>query len=82
MSVTKRKSDFNLSEAGVNARQILVRMISDDGYITEPSFSANAVLYPDNLIPFVDKHMDFLRDHPTTDPMLYLSNLRLMTRVR
>lgn len=46
------------------------------------SYSANSELYPDGQIPFVDKHIAYLMDHPRVDYNQYLSNLRLMLKVR
>jgi hypothetical protein len=82
MATYKRKSDFFESEEGIEIEQKLRLMAQDATYHTGSSYSANSTLYPDNLIPFVDKHMSYLRNHPTTDPQHYLSNLRLITRKR
>ena len=82
MATYKKRPDFFTSEDGIVALQKLKDMVGDSAYTTKPSYGADKVLYPDNLVPFVDKHMSYLRDHPKTDPMLYISNLRLMTRVR
>ncbi len=46
------------------------------------SFSANTELYPDGQMPFVDKHMAYLMQHPKLDPEQYLANLRLMLKQR
>jgi hypothetical protein len=78
----KRKQDFFETEEGVEVERILKMMVANEIYNTESSYSANSELYPDNRIPFVNKHMAYLRSHPATDPEQYLANLRLMTRVR
>jgi hypothetical protein len=82
MAGYKRKNDYFTSEEGVEIAQLLSKMASDDSYNTEPSYSANSDLYPDNEISFVDKHISYLRTHPSIDPHHYLSNLKLMTRKR
>lgn len=82
MATYKKKPDFMTSEAGIKAAEILNMMVLDDAYITQSSFSADSEKYADNLIPFVDKHLAYLRNHPATNPDHYLSNLKLMTRVR
>jgi len=82
MHTSNKKVKFIESEEGIEIARILEQMASDDTYNTESSYSANSELYPDNLIPFVDKHMNYLSSHPTTDPRHYMSNLRLMTRVK
>ena len=46
------------------------------------SYSANAALYPDGNMPFVEKHWAYLMDHPKVNPAQYLSNLRLMLKTR
>jgi hypothetical protein len=78
----QRKSDFFESAIGVATRQTLIEMVADSSYKTDSSYSANATLYPSKSMTFVEKHMDYLKAHPATDPDHYLSNLRLMTRIR
>jgi hypothetical protein len=78
----KKKSNFFETEEGEQFKLSLLTMSNDTTYNTRASYSANFELYPDHLIPFVDKHVQYLRTHPATDPYSYLSNLRLMTRVR
>ena len=82
MTAYKKKPDFITSEEGIRVAELLQLMVLDDAYITTPTFSADSEKYADNLIPFTDKHMAYLRNHPTTNPKHYLSNLRLMTRAR
>lgn len=77
----KRRNDFISSERGVEAIELLKTMVLDTSYNTEPSYSTNTELYPDNLMPFFDKHLEFLSNHSEINPLLYLSNLRLMTRI-
>lgn len=78
---TQKKVNFLETPEGLEAARVLRLMVEDASYNTEPSYSANTGLYPDNLIPFMDKHMNYLCSHPATNPRLYLSNLRLMTRL-
>jgi hypothetical protein len=80
MSFAKK---FNFSESleGQEVKQQLLKMVSDSLYRTEPGYSSKTDLYPDNRIPFVDKHMEYLGNHPMTNPQHYLSNLRLITRI-
>lgn len=77
-----KKIHFMDTEKGAWIERELRVMFEDATYNTESSYSANSEAYPNNLIPFVDKHMNYLRAHPATDPHQYLANLRLMTRVR
>ena len=82
MAIFKRRSDFFDSEEGKDIRLILVGMTTDIGYNTESSYSINSSLYPDNQIPFVDKHMNYLNNHPKLEANQYIANVKLMTRVR
>lgn len=82
MPNVKKKPGFLETAEGVEIEQALKRMALDSAYMTESSYSANSTLYPDNLISFVDKHLNYLRTHPAIDPRHYVSNLRLMTRLR
>lgn len=82
MSNAKKKSNFFESEEGIEFEQALRLMALDDTYNTAPSYSPNSELYKDHLKPFVDKHMDYISAHPSINPQLYISNLRLMTRIK
>ena len=82
MSTTKKKVHFTESEEGIEIKKMLHSMAEDLAYNTQSSYSANAAIYTDNVISFVEKHMLYLSTHPTTDPQHYMSNLRLMTRIK
>jgi hypothetical protein len=79
---TKKKQAFMESADAITVKSTLILMTQDSTYNTLSSYSANAVTYPDNLIPFVDKHMNYLNAHPSTDPAQYIKNLQLMTRFK
>ena len=82
MATFKKRSDFFDSAEGKDIYEILKGMTVYAKYNTSSSFSTNSDLYPDNLIPFVDKHMNYLNVHPKLDATMYLANIRLMTRIR
>jgi hypothetical protein len=82
MQVAKKRIDFFNSEEGKYVKLKLQHMSSDTSYNTSASYTSNTTAYPDNLLPFVDKHMNFLNTHPQLDAQIYLANLRLMTRIR
>jgi hypothetical protein len=82
MATISRKINFFDTEDGVAFEQELKDMDANAIYATSSSYSTNSELYPDNLIPFVDKHMNYMRSHPSTNAQHYLANLRLMTRIR
>lgn len=69
----------------MTAEEVLVAlkdMEQDSTLITKDAYSPNAELYPDGRIPFVDIHMAYLKSHKHVDPRNYLSNLRLMIKIR
>ena len=82
MPTLKKRLKFFDSPEGAEIKQTLTMMATDLRYNTGSSYSANADLYPDNLIPFVDKHMNYLNTHPGIDPYHYIANLRLMTKLK
>jgi hypothetical protein len=82
MPVNKKRVDFFETEEGLEFKHSLLQMVADSQYNTDPTYSSNTKLYPNHLIPFVNKHMDYLVGHPSTDPQHYLSNLRIITRTR
>lgn len=82
MPTAKKKVDLYESAEGLAILEELRTMATDERYNTGPSYSADATSYSDHLIPFVDKHMRYLIIHPSVDPVHYLANLRLMTKIR
>ncbi|CAN5456799.1 hypothetical protein BH10PAT3_BH10PAT3_7870 [soil metagenome] len=82
MPTAKKKINLYESEEGAIIQKELRAMAADLAYNTGSSYSADSSAYSDNLIPFVDKHMRYLIVHPSVDPVHYLANLRLMTRIR
>lgn len=82
MATVKKRVNFFESETGLKVQEILSRMLEDGAFNTNSSYSADTNQYPDNLIPFVDKHMHYLNTHPNIDPQHYISNLRLLTRLK
>lgn len=77
-----KKSVFFETEAGEAVIAELKEMAKDVAFATGATYTANTNTYPDNSITFVEKHIEYLRSHPNTDPQHYMSNLRLMTRLK
>jgi len=52
--------------------------------MTDPEFNTRSMYSPaaGGDVLFVDKHMEYLSQHTTLNVEHYLSNLRLMTRIR
>lgn len=76
---TQRAQEFLKSEAGIQAYTELLRMLEDENYNTVSSFSPSA---EDGKLLFIDKHMSYLCSHLGVNASQYLSNLRLITKVR
>ncbi len=77
-----RKNRFLDAQEALDIRQKLQHMMSSDLYNTSSSFTTDGDQYPDNLMPFLDKHMNYLNAHPKLDATMYLANLRMMTLIR
>jgi len=69
---------FLASDTAKEARKELMKMMDDPGFNTTSTYSPSSV----ERMLFVDKHMKYLGQHPNLNPQQYLSNLRLMTRIR
>jgi hypothetical protein len=82
MPTPKKRPQYFTSEDGVFALQELQALDEDMLYHTGSSYSANGELYPDHEIPFVDKHMAYLRDHPELDSRQYIANIKLKTKIK
>ncbi len=82
MPTVKRKPNFFDTEEGIELEDALRNMMLDAAFNTESTYSADCVKYPDGMVTFVDKHKCYLIAHPTIDPISYVKNLRLKTRLR
>lgn len=54
----------------------------DPLYNTPSRYHADTERYPDNTISFAQTHLEHLKKFPKVDPDQYISNLRLMTKIR
>ncbi len=75
-----RKQDFFDTPEGEAIKAILISMDESDDFNCPASYSPNTEIYEDNLIPFVDKHMAYIRSHPSLNAMQYVSNLKIVSR--
>ncbi len=82
MALLKTRKSFFETNEGREVKRELQRLDASSLYNTAPSYSSNSVLYPDNRIPFVDKHMNYLINHPSLEASKYIANIKLMTRLR
>ena len=62
--------------------EVLTALAEDDSFHTKPGYSIDITAYPDSIVPFIESHVGYLQKHPQVDPKHYLSNLRLMLKVR
>lgn len=76
---TQRAQEFLESEEGRTAYVELLKMVEDNGYNTTSTFSPSA---KDGSLLFIDKHMNYLCTHLDVSANQYLSNLRLITKIR
>lgn len=82
MQANKKRADYFETVEGTQYVDMLRAMSADVAFNTENSYTADSVRYPDNIMSFLDKHKNYLLAHPDLDPMMYLANLRLKTRLR
>lgn len=78
MSTTISQQKFLDSEEATAIRKTLERMVDDPCFNTEATYTATL----GEGWSFVDKHMKYLSEHPKLNAQHYLSNLRLMTRIK
>lgn len=82
MPIIKSRPGFADTDIGQDIKQKLKLLTKDPRYNTVSSYSTNGLLYSNNLIPFIDKHMNYLVSHPLLDPYKYIANVKLVTRIR
>lgn len=49
---------------------------------TESIYSPAATEWPNSRLPFIERHLVYLRAHKTVNPEHYISNLALMIKIR
>lgn len=76
---TQRAQNFLNSAEGAEAYADLMKMQSDAGYKTVSSYSPTS---EDGVLTFIDKHMNYLSTHTSVNATQYVSNLKLITKIR
>jgi hypothetical protein len=76
--INTRTKQFFVSEKGVLLRDELVKMTKSKQYNTKSMYSTT----DKTGRTFVDKHMIYMSQYPTLNHQQYISNLRVMTRIR
>lgn len=74
--MTPAQCRFYASEECISARMALQKLVDSPQYNTDSSY------FDSQALGFVDRHLHYLSTHPTTLVDGYISNLKLMTRVR
>ncbi len=82
MSSYKKKRNLYDTEEGAEIIKELKKMAIDEQFNTGSTYSSDIEHYPDNAIPFVDKHIKYLNSNQNINPQHYLANLRLMSRIK
>jgi hypothetical protein len=82
MSAVAKKTNFLESEEGIETRQTLQLMEESIYFNTTSVYTPDTLHHPDNLISFVDRHMNYLSCHPNLVPEQYIANIKLMIRIR
>jgi hypothetical protein len=78
LTASEYKRRYLASEEAILAREQLQGMMADPRYNTSSSYSVHQA----DGITFVDKHLAYLSEHPKLNAREYLSNLRLMTKIK
>jgi len=81
MALTRGKNFLNSQEAK-DIRRLFQNMTLNSSYNTASSYSPDTLKYPDNLMPFADKHMNYLYAHPKLNARQYLANVKLGCRIK
>jgi len=76
VTMTSAQSRFYASERCLHARTALQQLVDSPQFNTDSSDSDGRAL------GFIDRHLHYLSVHPSTLVDGYISNLKLMTRVR
>lgn len=77
MLISTRKQ-FLQTDAGASAKLELLRMLKSPAYDTHVSYDATV----ERNLTFIDRHLNYLVKHPYINPLVYLSNLRVMTKIK
>ena len=77
-STTLAIEKYLKTDAAKNARKELEVMFASPNYRTESSYSPSSK----ERITFVNKHVRYLSMHQKINPDQYLSNLKLMTKIK
>ncbi|MBC7708225.1 hypothetical protein H7Y63_03310 [Polaromonas sp.] len=78
MRTTLSQQKFLDSDVAAQIHTQLKTMMGDKTFNTTSTYAATR----EDQLPFDEKHMNYLSDHPKLNPLHYIANLRLMTRIK
>lgn len=78
VSTSQYSQQFLASDESVTVREMLEAMVADPAYNTQATYSP----WQEDEVSFFDKHFTYLCMHPNVKPREYISNLRLMTKIK
>ena len=78
LTANEFKRNFLVSEDASLIREELEKMVTDPQYNTRSFYTPTQ----DENLTFVEKHINYLSNHPKLKASEYLANLRLMTKKR
>lgn len=81
-STAYKRVDIYDSELGTEVLGTLQSMERNPVFRTVDEATRDLELYPSGIVPFVDKHMQYLHKHPLLNPEHYLANLRVKLKIR
>jgi hypothetical protein len=72
------QQEFLSTPAGVHARRELQAMVLNSSYRTDGSYD-----FPlGGGLTFEQRHLNYLVKHPYVSPVAYISNLKVMTKIK
>lgn len=77
----KSRSEFIKTEEFIETQKSLLEMTKDTSFNTVSCYSPNIAKYPNNSMSFAEKHIEYIISHPDINLRIYISNLKLMTRI-
>lgn len=72
------RKEFLKTYAGAQAKGELQYMVKSSVYSTNGSYDATT----GRNLAFIDRHINYLAKHPYLSPVVYIVNLKVMTKVR
>lgn len=78
MKITPAMNKYLESDVAKSVCEELELMVANPNYRTESSYSPSS----EERLSFIDKHLRYLGTHQSLDYRHYISNLKLMTKIK